>query len=115
MKQAERSFVVPADLGLSILSLEDIAEVIGQSYGSSGLLLTQQDVAPEFFDLHSGWAGELFQKCTNYHVRLALVLAHPEKYGERVSELAFEHRRHKLIRFFDTEGDARAWLETEQD
>ena len=115
MKQAERSFVVAANLGLSILSLEDIAEVIRQSYGSSGLLLTQQDVAPEFFDLHSGWAGELFQKCTNYQVRLALVLPHPERYGERVSELAYEHRRHKLICFFDTDAGARAWLDTMQD
>jgi hypothetical protein len=111
----EEKFVVAADLGLSIRSLEDINDLIGQSYGSSGLLLTEQDVALEFFDLHSGWAGELFQKCTNYHVRLALVLPHPEKYGERVSELTYEHRRHKLIRFFDTDEDARVWLNTKQD
>ena len=56
----EQKFVVAADLGLSIRSLEDIAEVIGQSYGSCGLLLMEQDVAPEFFNLHSGWVGELF-------------------------------------------------------
>ena len=110
----EHKFMVAADLGLSIRSLEDINDVIGQGYSSSGLLLTEQDLAPEFFDLHSGWAGELFQKCTNYGLRLALVLPHPEWYGARVSELAFEHRRHKLIRFFDLDEDARAWLDTEQ-
>ena len=111
----EGKFIVAADLGLSIHAFEDIAEIVGQGYGSSGMLLTEQDLAPEFFDLHSGWAGELFQKCTNYHVRLALVLPHPERYGERVSELAFEHRRHNLIRFFDLNEDARTWLDTEQD
>lgn len=111
----EHKFIVAADLGLSIRSLENINDLIGQSFGSSGVLLREQDVAPEFFDLHSGWAGELFQKCTNYGLRLALVLPHPERYGERVSELAYEHRRHKLIRFFDTQEDARAWLDMEQD
>lgn len=111
----EHKFIVAADLGLSIRSLEDMNDLIGQSYGSSGILLTEQDVAPEFFDLHSGWAGELFQKCTNYHLRLALILSYPEKYGERVSELVFEHKRHNLIRFFDAEQDARAWLETDQE
>jgi len=38
----EEKFVVAADLGLSIYAFEDIAEIVGQGHGSSGLLLTEQ-------------------------------------------------------------------------
>ncbi len=110
MNSSEQDFVIAAEAGGSIRSFEDISSVIGACYGSSGLLLTESDVSPEFFDLRSGLAGELFQKCSNYQIRLALVVSQPEKYGERVLELAFEHRRHPLIRFFEFEQDARAWL-----
>lgn len=93
-----------------IASLDDIHEVIGAAFDSTSLLLTEDDLAPEFFDLHSGLAGELFQKATNYQLPLALVVADPSRYGERFAELVFEYRGHPLIRLFNTRAAAEAWL-----
>ncbi len=93
--------------------MTDIPEVIGAAFGAVGLILTERDVTPAFFDLRSGLAGELFQKITNYGLRLALVVVEPAKYGERFEELRYEHRQHRAIRFFEGEDSARAWLETD--
>ncbi|HEU4742941.1 MAG TPA: DUF4180 domain-containing protein [Meiothermus sp.] len=106
----ERKILVASDWGISLRSLGDISDAVGRCWGSSGLILSEKDLAEEFFDLRTGLLGELFQKFTNYHLRLAIVLPDPKAYGERVGELAYEHRNHPLIRFVHSEEEARAWL-----
>ena len=108
----ERRILVASDLGISIRSFSDIPEAIGACIGAEGLILTESDLAPEFFDLRSGLAGELFQKFINYKKRIAIVLPDPEAYGERFGELAYEHRSHSMIRFVGSEDEAKAWLYT---
>ena len=107
----KRKIVVASEAGLRIDSMKDISDVLGACLGRGGLLLTESDLSPAFFDLHSGLAGELFQKCMTYKVRLAIVVARPADYGKRVGELIHEHRSHPSIRFFDAENDAREWLD----
>jgi|SRR5215831_11312418 len=102
--------VVAAEAGISIRSLSDIADAVVACFGKPGLILTEKDLAPDFFDLRTGFAGELFQKCINYGVRVAIVLPDPEAYGERFGELAYEHGSHGVIRFVRSEEEARAWL-----
>ena len=89
----------------------DIPDLIGAAYGYDAVLLTADDLAPEFLDLKTGLLGELFQKATNYRLPLALVLPDADARGRRFGELVLEHRTHPLIRFFDGEAAARAWLE----
>jgi hypothetical protein len=108
----EREIVIATDAGISIQSFSDIADALGACLGAAGLILTEGDLTPEFFDLRSGLAGELFQKFTNYWIRLAIVLADTEAYGDRFSELAYEHRSHNLIRFFGSIDEAKTWLST---
>ncbi|HJP95860.1 MAG TPA: DUF4180 domain-containing protein [Candidatus Saccharimonadales bacterium] len=112
--ESERRFVIASNAGISIGSSGDIADAIGACLGTAGLLLTANDLAPEFFDLRTGLAGELFQKFTNYRVRVAIVLPDPGAYGERFTELAHEHRRHELIRLVGTQSEATAWLGAER-
>lgn len=102
--------IVASDSGIAIRTFGDISDALSASFGSAGLILTEADLAPEFFDLRSGLAGELFQKFTNYRLRLALVVPEPEVYGERFSELAYEHRSHTMIRFVPTQEEAQTWL-----
>jgi hypothetical protein len=107
-----RKILIAADSGISIGSFSDISDALGACIGTEGLILTESDVAREFFDLRSGLAGELFQKFTNYGVRVAIVLPDFEAYGERFGELANEHTSHPMIRFVRSTDEAKAWLET---
>jgi hypothetical protein len=106
----ERKIIIAADSGITIRSLESISTALGHAFGSDGLLITEKELSPEFFNLRTGIAGELFQKCTNYQIPLAIVLQNPTSYGERFSELVFEHKKHPMIRFFASEDDAKVWL-----
>jgi len=74
-------------------------------------VLTEEDLGPDFYDLKTGLAGELFQKVVNYRGRLAIVIRDPHAYGERFSELAYEHRRHAAVRFFEDQAQALQWLD----
>ena len=105
-----RNIIIAGEAGLGIRSPRDISDLIGATFGADGLLLTEQDLSPEFFDLRTGLAGEAFQKFSNYRVKVALVIADPAAYGKRFSELAYEHTSHNLIRFFQREAEAKAWL-----
>jgi hypothetical protein len=106
----ERKILIASDSGIFIRSFRDISDAISACIEADGIIFTEDDLAQEFFDLRSGLAGELFQKCTNYNVRLAIVMPNPEAYGERFSELAYEHKSHKLIRFVRSKDEAETWL-----
>ncbi|HKQ78939.1 MAG TPA: DUF4180 domain-containing protein [Blastocatellia bacterium] len=106
----ERRILVASDSGIFIRSLTDIPDAIAACINADGLILTEDELAQEFFDLRSGLAGELFQKFINYNLRLAIVLPDPKAYGERISELAYEHKSHSMIRFVRTKDEAEAWL-----
>jgi Domain of unknown function (DUF4180) len=106
-----KKIIVASAAGLRIDSMKDISDVLSACLGRGGLLLTEGDLSPAFFDLHTGLAGELFQKCMIYKIRLAIVVPRLEAYGKRVSELVHEHRSHSSIRFFDSEDNARGWLD----
>ena len=102
--------VVASEVGIFIRSLSDISEALNTCIMAHALILTEQDLAPAFFDLRTGLAGELFQKFTNFRKRVAIVLPTPSAYGERVVELAREHSSHNLIRFVNSKDEAETWL-----
>lgn len=106
----EPKIVVASESDISIKSFGDISDALGACLGTQGLILTEKDLAPDFFDLRTGLAGELFQKFINYKVRIVIVLADANAYGKRFSELAYEHASHNMIRFVGTEAEARNWL-----
>jgi uncharacterized protein DUF4180 len=109
MKEPNR-ILVTANSDISIQSSEDVVDVIAACLEEGNLLLTEGDLGPEFFDLRTGLAGELFQKIMNYGLRLAIVLPNPEIYSERFTELVYEHKSHGMIRFFRSEIEAEKWL-----
>ena len=102
--------VIAANSNIVIHSLKDIPDVMGQCFGAEGLLITEAELSEDFFNLRTGIAGDLFQKCTNYHLKLAIVINDFAAHGERFSELIYEHRTHQTIRFFLLEAEAHAWL-----
>ena len=108
----QRNILVASESGITIRSFGDISDAIGGCLGADGLILTEDDLARDFFDLHTGFAGELLQKFVNYKIRVAIVVPAPETYGKRFSELAYEHRSHHMIRFVRSLDEAKSWLES---
>jgi hypothetical protein len=91
--------------------MDDVSDVLSRCLTNEGDVLCESRLDPAFFDLRTRIAGELFQKVMNYQTRLAIVIADPARYGERFRELAYEHRNHAHIRFFNTTAQALQWVE----
>jgi hypothetical protein len=102
--------IVASDAGMSIRGMSDVSKAVSATFGTDGLILTEDDVSAEFFDLKAGLAGELFQKFENYQLYLAIVVPSPERHGERFNELAREHKSHNRIRIVRCKDEALAWL-----
>jgi uncharacterized protein DUF4180 len=107
---APRQFLAASEAGIAIRTPGDISNAIASTAGYGGLLLTEADLSPEFFNLKSGLAGELFQKFTNYQLRLVLIVTDPQRYGEPFRDLAREHRTHNHIRIVPSRDEAEAVL-----
>jgi Domain of unknown function (DUF4180) len=105
------SILIAAENGISIRSREDVNEAVGASLGRR-LILSENDLGPDFFNLQTGLAGELIQKFVNYRVRVAIVLPTPNLYGDRFSELAYEHATHPTVRFVRSFAEAKDWLQS---
>lgn len=110
MNTRRDKILVASDAGISIRAISDVSKAVGATFGAGGLMLTEDDVSVEFFDLKSGLAGELFQKFANYALCLAVVVPDPERYGERFNELAREHQSHNQIRIVRSRDEAMSWL-----
>lgn len=91
-------------------SSADIANALMASVQQGGLVLHEADLCPEFFDLRTGFAGQVLQKFSSYRTRLAVVIPDGAIYGGHFSELMYEHRTHPAVRFFASDKQARQWL-----
>jgi Domain of unknown function (DUF4180) len=105
------NIVIASENGISIRSYADISAAVGASLGRR-LILSEDDLGPDFFDLYTGLAGELIQKFVNYRVRVAIIVPKPDAYGERFSELAYEHASHPTVRFVRSIDEAKHWLQS---
>jgi hypothetical protein len=105
-----RKFVIGFDHGISIRSRDDVGNAVGASLGR-GLILSESDFGPDFFDLRTGLAGELIQKFVNYRTRVAIIVPAPDVHGKRFSELAHEHASHPTVRFVRSLADAMQWMQ----
>jgi hypothetical protein len=88
---------------LDLMTLCDEAE-------SNKVLISQQSLNPEFFDLSTGQAGEISHKLSTYRVKTAFVVDLSAISSERFQEWVFECNRGTEIRFFEDMLEAEDWL-----
>lgn len=74
------------------------------------LLLLQENLAPEFFDLSTKLAGDILQKLVNYQIKTAFVIDLTTIKSEKFKEMATEANRGEQFRFFAEHEKAAKWL-----
>jgi len=80
--------------------------------GADSVLMDADALPDEFFDLSTGFAGELLHKLTTYRIRLAAVVSDPSAYSTRFQEFVGEANRGRQCRFVATRREAIEWLES---
>jgi len=78
--------------------------------GAPALLLDEGALPPEFFDLSTRLAGDLVQRVTLYHIRMAGVVPDPSVHSRPFQDFAREAGHGGPFRFFPSREEAVAWL-----
>ena len=99
--------IAVAEPGLRLESVRDILDLlVSASYsgGCAGIVLYKKSLPEAFFDLKSGFAGEVLQKFSNFRFRLAVVGDFSQYASRSLKDFIYESNKGKLIYFkSDTE------------
>lgn len=95
-----------------INSIEDGSDLLGNVYyqGFDRVIIHEQDITPDFFDLKTRIAGEILQKFSNYRVKLAIVGDFSKYNSQSLKDFIYESNKGKQVCFVDSVADALAKL-----
>ena len=91
-----------------INTIEDGSELLVNLYYQEfdAIIIHGKNVSPEFFNLKNGMAGELFQKFSNFRMRLAIVGDFSAYSGKSLGEFIHESNKNGQIIFLSTVKEA---------
>ena len=74
-RRNDRTYIEVLTLDKLIASAQEALDVLADLYyqGAEGLILKKEQLDPSFFNLRSGLAGEILQKCSNYRMKMAII------------------------------------------
>ncbi|MDD2313240.1 MAG: DUF4180 domain-containing protein [Proteiniphilum sp.] len=86
---------------LLIKTLEDGLGLLGNIYyqGFDKMIIHEQSITPDFFDLKNGIAGEILQKFSNYRMPLAIVGDFTQYESKSIKDFIRESNQHKQVIF----------------
>ena len=91
---------------------QDVLDLIGSFYPEhvGAVILHEADLAPEFFQLRSGLAGDILQKLVTYHVTVAIVGDFQKYTSKALADFIYECNKGSQIFFVPTREEALARL-----
>lgn len=95
-----------------INKVQDALDLMADGYYSNvqRIIVKEENLAPEFFDLSTRIAGEILQKFSNYNVMLAVVGDFKKYKSENLKDFIFESNKAGRIIFVPTVEEAKAKL-----
>ena len=76
------------------------------SSGALAVIIRDTQIDDAFFDLSSGLAGEVVQKCVNYDLRVAVVMEQPRSLSASFEQFATESTRQGRFIFVSSVDEA---------
>jgi hypothetical protein len=94
--------------GIIINNIEDGLDLLGNLYyqGFDKIVLHENNITPDFFDLKTGIAGEILQKFSNYRVRLAIVGDFSKYTSKSLTNFIYESNKGRHINFVTSTAEA---------
>ena len=93
---------------------QNVLELLACCYEaeSNQIMIYEEQLHPDFFDLKTGLAGSIFQKLSNYSIKAAIIISTENIQSQRFQELIFEANKGNHINFFSDVVEAEKWLTT---
>ena len=90
----------------TIGNAQDILDIIASAYymyDCDGLIVYEECLGSRFFDLKTGYAGEVLQKFSNYGMKLAIIGRFNRYPGKSLHDFIYECNQGNLVFFKETE------------
>lgn len=103
----ERNIAV-AEPDIKISNTQDMLDLFANAhylYDATDIVIYKESLCDDFFDLKTRIAGELLQKCSNYHVRLAIVGDFSGYTSQSLRDFIYESNKGNLT-FFKSDLDS---------
>ncbi len=84
----------------------DLMATVRHVYDCGKLLLQQSNLPDDFYELRTKLAGEILQKYTNYHFKLAIVGDFSRYHSKSLNDFIYECNQGKLVFFAASREDA---------
>lgn len=107
-KNGSKVAIVDED-GIVIATAQDALDLMATAFhvlGCNKLLVPKENICREFFDLKTGLAGEILQKFTNYHIRLAIVGDFSNIQSKALRDFIYESNNGSQLFFVETRDEA---------
>lgn len=107
-QQADVKVAEVASEKVFIRTAEDGVDLLGNIYfqGFDRVIIHEKHIAPEFFNLKTGIAGEILQKFSNYRVRLAIVGDFEKYTAKSIRDFIFESNKTGHVNFVGSVSEA---------
>lgn len=91
---------------------DDFLDLIGNlgSQDCGMLILCEENLHPDFFDLKTRLAGEILQKCSNYQFRLAIIGNFSKYSSKSLRDFIYESNKGRLVTFTNNLDSALNWF-----
>ena len=91
------------DANILIRNAEDATDLIGDigSSGCSRIIIPEENMHPDFFDLRNGIAGEILQKFSNYRFKVAVTGKFERFQKKSTRDFIRESNRGNLVCFVE--------------
>lgn len=101
-----------ADKSLQIVTVQDMLDlIVSASYGDcDGLIVHKENLTDDFFNLKTGLAGEMLQKCSNYHAKFAVIGDFAQIQSKSLRDFIYECNNGNLVFFKSSLDEAMAAL-----
>ncbi len=94
--------------GVVIQNVDDALDLLGNIYYADvdRLILHENNITPDFFDLKNKMAGEVLQKFSNYRIRIAMVGDFSKFTSQSLKDFIFESNKGRQVNFLGSVAEA---------
>ena len=106
------NIAVLKSLGVLIQETQDALDLMAEAgyLNSHKIIIKEDQVTPEFFDLKTGIAGEILQKFSTYNVQLAIIGDFSKYNSKSLRDFIFESNKYGRINFVSSFEEAKEKL-----
>ena len=93
------------DNNILIKEIDDVFSLLF-AHNSTAIIIRKENITDSFFDLSTGFAGDILQKFSNYNVRLAIIGDYSSVKSKALNDFIRESNRRRDILFVSSVEEA---------